>query len=97
MPHASRISTDFVEELRLRRWARENYVPSARRDRNWHTVVLDEMHRKDEELAAAESYSELARRIVPLAPERGQVLRGPHAEPVRAPVLLRVPVVDNAR
>jgi len=40
---------DFIEELRLRRWARENYVPSSDRDGGWHPVVLEEMGRKDEE------------------------------------------------
>jgi hypothetical protein len=41
---------DFIEELRLRRWARENYVPADRRTPEWHSVVLDEMGRKDREL-----------------------------------------------
>lgn len=41
---------DFIEELRLRRWARENYVPASERQLSWHPVVLDEMHRKDAEL-----------------------------------------------
>lgn len=93
MQNASSFSADLVEELRLRRWARENYVPLARRDRTWHSIVLDEMQRKDQELAAAETYSEIARRIVPLFPEEGMNLRGPHIEPARKNVLMRVPVV----
>jgi hypothetical protein len=92
--YASRVSADPVEELRLRRWARENYVPVESRDSNWHVVVLDEMRRKDQELATVNSYSEVARRIVPLAPDHGRLLRGPHIEPVRSAVLLRVPVVE---
>jgi hypothetical protein len=40
---------DFIEELRLRRWARENYVPAAKRNRRWHPIILEEMSRKDEE------------------------------------------------
>ena len=40
---------DFIEELRLRRWARENYVPVDRRDIAWHPIVLEEMTRKDSE------------------------------------------------
>ncbi len=40
---------DLVEELRLRRWAVENYVESQLRDPTWHPVVLDEMSRYDEE------------------------------------------------
>lgn len=40
---------DLIEELRLRRWARENYVPLSQRDAAWHPVVHDEMSRKDSE------------------------------------------------
>lgn len=43
------ISVDFIEELRLRRWARENYVPATERDTAWHPIILDEMSRKDGE------------------------------------------------
>jgi hypothetical protein len=38
---------DFIEELRLRRWAREHYVPRGSRELSWHPVVHDEMDRKD--------------------------------------------------
>lgn len=41
---------DFIEELRLRRWARENYVTAGYRHPIWHAVILDEMNRKDREL-----------------------------------------------
>jgi hypothetical protein len=44
---------DLIEELRLRRWARENYVPSAERDTAWHPIILDEMRRKDREASPA--------------------------------------------
>ena len=40
---------DFIEELRLRRWARENFVPVEQRLPSWHPIVLDEMVRKDDE------------------------------------------------
>ena len=40
---------DLIEELRLRRWARENFVPIDQRETNWHPVVLEEMDRKDDE------------------------------------------------
>jgi hypothetical protein len=40
---------DFIEELRLRRWARENYVPPTRREDSWHPVVHEEMNKKDRE------------------------------------------------
>ncbi|MBX3443394.1 MAG: hypothetical protein KF774_13395 [Planctomyces sp.] len=38
---------DLIEELRLRRWARENYTSLEERDPAWHPVVLDEMRRRD--------------------------------------------------
>ena len=46
---------DFIEELRLRRWARENYVPRPQRQLSWHPIVLDEMARKDEEVSRVET------------------------------------------
>jgi hypothetical protein len=42
---------DLIEELRLRRWARENYVPSDERDTSWHPIILEEMRRKDGEVS----------------------------------------------
>jgi hypothetical protein len=94
MQFASSHSADPVEELRLRRWARENYVAVEFRDQTWHAVVLDEMRRKDQEEVAVESYAEVARRIVPLVPEPGRGLRGPHIDPARSNVLVRVPTVE---
>ena len=47
--HATLTEVDFIEEIRLRRWARENYVPADERDESWHSVVLEEMHAKDVE------------------------------------------------
>ena len=41
------VDLDFIEELRLRRWARENFVPVEQRLLKWHPVILDEMVRKD--------------------------------------------------
>ncbi len=40
---------DLIEELRLRRWARENFVPVSQRQPNWHPVILEEMGQKDRE------------------------------------------------
>ncbi len=40
---------DFIEEMRLRTWARVNYVPGEERDEEWHPVILDEMALKDDE------------------------------------------------
>lgn len=90
----ARVSTDLVEELRLRRWAREHYVAAGDRNPTWHTIILDEMRRRDEELAAAGAYAEVARRVVPLVPERGATLRGPHTDVSRTPLHLRVPVLE---
>ena len=44
---------DFIEELRLRRWARENYVPVDESDAKWHPIILEEMRRKDGEASEA--------------------------------------------
>ena len=43
---------NILDELRLRRWARENYVPAAERPADWDPIVLDEMLARDGELAA---------------------------------------------
>ncbi|HEY3963026.1 MAG TPA: hypothetical protein VGM05_00595 [Planctomycetaceae bacterium] len=45
--HATLTDVDFIEEIRLRRWARENYKPAGERNDSWHPVVLDEMQAKD--------------------------------------------------
>jgi hypothetical protein len=46
---------DFIEELRMRRWARENFVPRSQRQLSWHPVILDEMERKEDEMATADT------------------------------------------
>jgi hypothetical protein len=51
---------DFIEELRMRRWARENYVPAESRDGSWHPIVHDEMDRKDTEVNEPAIASSLA-------------------------------------
>lgn len=51
---------DMIEELRLRRWARENYVPRDKRNTTWHPVVLDEMSKKDHESSDVEPHYTLA-------------------------------------
>ena len=45
---------DFLEEIRLRRWARENYVGAEDRDETWHPIVLEEMRIKDQEMDGAD-------------------------------------------
>ena len=40
---------DMIEELRLRRWAREHYAPKGQRLPSWHPIVHEEMGKKDRE------------------------------------------------
>jgi hypothetical protein len=51
---------DLIEELKLRRWAREHYVPSAQRQHSWHPVVLEEMGRKDLEMTDTDATPQYA-------------------------------------
>jgi hypothetical protein len=55
MPSSVAAELDFIEELRLRRWAREHYVPRSQRQLSWHPVILDEMDRKDAEMGEVEA------------------------------------------
>jgi hypothetical protein len=41
------LEMDMIEELKMRRWARENYVPKDKRAHSWHPVVHEEMEKKD--------------------------------------------------
>jgi hypothetical protein len=59
---------DLGSELRLRRWARLNYVSADRRPPSWHPIVLAEMRCRDEELGALVDPSPPGARYVPLAP-----------------------------
>jgi hypothetical protein len=54
MPSSVGAEVDFIEELKLRRWAREHYVPQERRESTWHPLILDEMGRKDHEQSEVE-------------------------------------------
>ena len=49
MATSSAAEIDFIEELRLRRWARENYLPSHERHEGLHPIIKEEMSRKDAE------------------------------------------------
>jgi hypothetical protein len=44
---------DFIEELKLRRWAREHYVSPEERSQKWHPIIHEEMEKKDDEAAPA--------------------------------------------
>jgi hypothetical protein len=54
---------DLIEELRLRRWAREHYVPAPHRQPSWHPVVHEEMRRKDREMGETEVLPEFVRSV----------------------------------
>ncbi len=43
------VGVDPIEEMRLRAWARRNYVPQDDRESEWHPVILEEMRRKERE------------------------------------------------
>ena len=46
--------------LRLRRWAREHYVPRNHRQISWHPIVHEEMERKDEETGEGQATPDYA-------------------------------------
>lgn len=46
------VDVDPIEEIRLRTWARQNYLPRELRDDSWHPIILEEMLRKDGEQAS---------------------------------------------
>jgi hypothetical protein len=66
---------DLIKELRLRRWARANYVSESLRSPTWHPIVLEEMSFRDAEVAQETRPAEPVGRLVPLAPT---ILAGPH-------------------
>lgn len=88
---------DVVDELRLRRWARENFVPAEERDATWHAVVLNEMSRKDAELHEAADSDAAGRAYVPLHPGGFLTLHGPHIETSKSATLFKVPELANLR
>ena len=52
---SSGVELDFIEELRMRRSAREHYVPRQQRQMSWHPVIIDEMARRDDEVSDVET------------------------------------------
>lgn len=54
------VDLDLIEELRMRRWARENYVPEGRREKGWHPVIHDEMTKKDKDLSGRLGFATVA-------------------------------------
>jgi hypothetical protein len=69
---------DFIAELRLRQWARRNHVPAVERcDSDWHSIVIDEMRRvdQDRELNDAMHSVVTSAGVVPLEPSRHTGIR----------------------
>ncbi|MBM84348.1 MAG: hypothetical protein CMJ78_27655 [Planctomycetaceae bacterium] len=67
--------TSLIQELRLRRWARKNYLAAEERtDSHWHPVVLDEMQSRDKEIEShVEASNSILAQFVPLEPTIGQL------------------------
>lgn len=79
MPATDAVSIDLIQELRLRKWARQHYVGHGQRGRNWHPIVLEEMRFRDDELRAAQAGKDhLCSPYVPLAPLETCYLDEPH-------------------
>jgi hypothetical protein len=72
----SSVGLDIVEEFRLRRWARENYAPLEERSVDLHPVILEEMDRRDAEVARLVSPPIVAPRFYPN--RRLDNVYGPH-------------------
>ncbi len=58
---------DVINELPYRLWARQHYVPYGQRNDEWHSVILEEMQRKDEDGVVASSVSAAATDFEPHA------------------------------
>ena len=87
---------DLTEELRLRSWARMNYVIPEFRDSAWHPVLLDEMRQHDAEFVEPEFVSR-GHGLVPLQPTEVRVLHAAHKGPNAPNLLLVVETVDAQR
>jgi hypothetical protein len=82
---------DLIQELRLRKWARQNYVSPERRGKNWHPIVLEEMQFRDEELRDVHGDLPASNSaFVPLAPTEVFFIDARH-ESVPAPKSLNIP------
>ncbi|MBA3313292.1 MAG: hypothetical protein M3552_15350 [Planctomycetota bacterium] len=80
---------DLLNDLRLRRWARENFVPPEQRPEEWDAVILSEMRLRDAELASIGSLEAFGSKLVPLEPST-YVFDIPHLGPA-APHFLSKP------
>ncbi|MFN0054954.1 MAG: hypothetical protein ACKV0T_22515 [Planctomycetales bacterium] len=85
-------ATDLIEELRLRRWARENYTPRDERDNAWHPIVIDEMQRKDDEQRTQEPAFAAGTAEEPAGPGCWK-LHDPHLGHMHSTLVLRLPEI----
>ena len=79
---------DIIEELQLRRWAREHYVPPQERESATHPIIAEEMQRKDAEVIINARSREPMSSFVPLVPTVNQRIHTEHQLP-EEPKLLR--------
>jgi len=95
VPFADDGNIDLIRELRLRQWARRNFVPPEMRRATWHPIVLSEMAFRDQELAESETgWTMIRTPFVPLAPtdfsyrdEAHGSVPAPMMRPVSEPML----------
>lgn len=73
---------DIIKELRLRRWARENYVAPNERSDRWDAVILNEMSVMDRDIADRQAEADLLSAYVPVresaAHEQMRRIHRPH-------------------
>lgn len=81
MPDALQSEIDIVNELTLRRWARENYLPAGQRDSSQHPVVAHEMRLRDAEIIIESRSRESVLSFVPLAPAPVRRIHESHVLP----------------
>lgn len=90
-------SLDLIEELRLRRWARENYCYEQARQTSWHPVIHDEMRRVDADSIEADAISVLAEDDLGSTPGDSTILTDEEFEGARSTQPLRIgPIVPLA-
>ena len=69
IPVLDNLGDDMISELRLRQWARRNYLPPEHRNTDLHPIVRSEMEFRDRELAAERPEWTMVRTpFVPLLP-----------------------------
>jgi hypothetical protein len=86
MPALDNLGDDVISELRLRQWARRNYLPPEQRHSGLHPIARSEMEFRDQELAAERPHWTMVRTpFVPLLPCDDRHIDQSHP-PVPAPL-----------